>query len=150
MNALLRDLHSGGAGLRGTAGEGVVRIAEPDLNDMLASAAGSAAGLKVEIQNGNRVLARLGALHATVFLPPDTDLSRSPSLTFELGSIAVAWALKRMLKQAFVRIQGRQVAVDLAAVPALAPYRELLQYIRRVDMTTAAGVLTVRFHVAIG
>jgi hypothetical protein len=70
-------------------------------------------------------------------------------LTFALGSTAVAWALKRVLKQPYVRIDGRHVTVALDALPVLRPYRELLRYVRQIEMTTSAGALTVRFRVAV-
>jgi hypothetical protein len=150
MNALLRELNSGASGLRGTVADGIVRVAEADINNVLATTPAAAAGLKVEIHDDNRILARYGVLHATVVLPPRSDLSQSPELTFALGSVAVAWALKAVLKQPYVRIHGRHVTVDLAGVPALAPYRHLLRHVRQIELTTTAPILTVRFHVAIG
>jgi hypothetical protein len=149
MNALVRELNSGGSGLRGTFADGIIHVGETDLNNALASAAAATSGVKLEILAGNRILARFGVVHATVVLPPVSDLAQSPALTFALGSIAVAWGLKRVLKESYVRIQGRYVTVALDAVPVLRPYRELWRYVRQVEMTTTAGVLTMRFRVDI-
>jgi len=149
MNALVGELHSGGSGLRGTRADGIVRVGEADLNNALASAAAARSGVKLEILAGNRILVRFGVFHATVDLPPVSDLAESPALTFALGSIAIAWALKGVLKQSYVRIHGRHVTVALDAVPVLRPYRELLRYVKQIEMTTTAGALIVRFHVAI-
>jgi hypothetical protein len=149
MNALVRDLEAGGAGLRGTRAHGIVRVGEAELNNALASAAAARSGVKLEILAENRILARFGIVHATVALPPVSDLAQSPALTFALGSTAIAWGLKRVLKQSYVHIHGRHVTVALDALPVLRPYRELLRYVREVEMTTTAQVLTVRFRVAI-
>src|SRR5688500_279392 len=114
MNVLLRELQSGGAALAGTAAAGAIRIAEADLNDAIAPVA-AASRFKLELHGDNRVLVRFGVFHATVVLPPPSDLSQSSALTFSLGSIAIAWALKAVVKQPYVRIHGRHVIVDLAA-----------------------------------
>jgi hypothetical protein len=150
MNAIVRDLYSGGESLRGTTADGIFRVTEADLNGMLAAATTSAAGIKVEIQNDNRALVRFGVLHATVLLPPRSDISESPFLTFALGSIAIAWTLKHVLKQSYVQVHGRLITVDLSQVPALSPYRDLLRYVKTIEMATISRELTLRVHAAIG
>ncbi|MBA3269201.1 MAG: hypothetical protein H0T71_01725 [Acidobacteria bacterium] len=147
MTALIRELESGAARLRGTTLDGTIRLAEPALNQLLASA--TSAGLTLAVLPGNRLAARLGMLHATVMLPPISDLSRSPELTFSLASIAIAWALKQVLKQPFIHIHGRSVTIDLAEVPALRGHHHLLRFIRRVELSTEPGVVAAHFHVAV-
>jgi hypothetical protein len=46
-------------------------------------------------------------------------------------------------------IRGHQVVIDVAALPAVAPYRELLQYVKKLDVTTDRGTLYVRFEASI-
>ena len=147
MDALLRELASGAPRLRGTTLDAVIHIAESDLNELMASLSPTA--LTLEIQPDNRIVARHGVLHGTVLLPRSSDLSRGPELTFLLASSAVAFALKHTLKQPFLHVRGKHVIVNLAGIPALRQYRELLRYLTRVEIVTARRGLAVRLQVSV-
>lgn len=127
--------------------EGRIRIPESHLNDLLASVVPK--GRSLQIQSNNRIVARVGVLQATVILPPHSDLSRAPELVFTLASLGLAWTLRYVLKQAYLQVHGRQIMVNLAAVPGLDEYRAMLRHVTSLDITTETGVLIVRFRLSI-
>jgi hypothetical protein len=148
MDLLLRELQSGAARLGGTSMTGTIQIGEADLNRLLIPAE-SPLPLKVELRSGNRVVVSYGPLSAGVHLPPHVDLSHSLEVTFELTSAMVAWALKRFVRQRYIRIDGSRAIVDLAQIPALQPYLRVLRSVTRLAMTTRDGRLHVEFLINI-
>lgn len=137
------------AQLTGSHADGILQIAEAAINDVLRVSAGAATAPVIELLPGNGMVLRYGMWHARLELPSVVDADEVPRVTFVLASVLVAWGLKAFVRQPFVEIHGRHLTVDLAAVPALAEWRDLWKYLQQLTFATAPGALRVGFVVAI-
>jgi hypothetical protein len=130
------------AQLRGSHFEGTIQIAEIGINDAL-NGKSTSKRLTVEMLPGNHIAVRYGVFHARAALPAAIAPSDAPHLTLALASMVVAYGLKAMWRQPFVHVHGRRVTIDLAAVPALAAWRDIWRHVRRMTFETAPGALRV-------
>jgi hypothetical protein len=133
--------------LAGTSLEGTVVVDVAAVQEVLRRSV--PAGLEVEFRPDNRLLVRYGMFHAQASLPPALDVGDAPQLTVTLASILVALGLKAMLHQPFLHVHGRHVTVRLAEVPALAPWRAFLPFLRRAEIASDARRVRVRFSVRV-
>ncbi len=65
---------------------------------------------------------------------------------------ALMWVVELFAKELFPRgltIQGKQILVDIGALPAMAEYRELLLYIKKLEVSSMRGVLSVAMDIKI-
>ena len=136
--------------LRGTNVEGTIQLSEATVNDLLRLGSHQNRVPIIEVQANNQLTVRYGLLHARLTLPDAVDLGTSPRVTISLASVIVAWGLKAVVHQPYVHIHGRHVTIDVAAVPALDPWRTVWPHFRSVQLSTDQAVLRVRFAFSIG
>lgn len=125
----------------GTQVSGTVQVVESAINDVLARSLPNSPS--IALQPGNQVLVRYGMLHANVALPPTLECGPQPRLTLTLASLVVAWTIRTMSPLPFVQVRGRDVIIELAAIPALQPWREFLPHIRAARLSTERGALQI-------
>jgi hypothetical protein len=58
-------------------------------------------------------------------------------------------ALRAAVHQPYIHVHGRQLTIDLAAIPALQQWRALWRHLERAEFETAPGVLRIRFSVRV-
>ena len=130
--------------LQGTTAGGTLNIAASAVNDLLRLSRPEA-GLSVDFEPQNQALIRYGVFHARITLPRTIDLRTQSRITVTLASTVIAWGLKAMLTQPFLSVAGRDVTVDLDAVPALQPWREWLRGFTAIEVATSKTTLAVVF-----
>ena len=128
-------------GLTGSRVQATLQIAERAINDVLALIVGASTHPVVELLPERTVLVRYGLLHARAELPP--SLTSDARLSLHLASLLVAMALKALVRQPFVHVHGRHLTIDLAAIPALHPWRDLWRHIDQLTFETVPGALRV-------
>ena len=127
-----------------------MQIAAGAINEVLATLAGpTATAPQLELQAQNVVTLRYGVLHARAELPRRVADPQGGRLTIVLASLIVAWALKAAVRQPFLHVHGRKVTVELAAVPALASWRDLWTHLHELRFETAPEGLRVGFVLAV-
>lgn len=131
--------------LEGTTAAGTIRLAESAINEWLGRTRPGASAPSIDFRPDNQALIRYGVFQARVTLPPALDVGPQPRLTVTLASTMVAWGLKAMLTQSFISVDGRRVTIDLAAVPALQPYREWFPCFTAVHLSTTDSTVAVVF-----
>ena len=144
-----RELAIGCPGLRGTRVTGTVPITQAVVNDILRASDGASRHVQVEIHPANRIVLHYSALHVEAVLDDALVVGEAPTLSVRLESAIVAWTLKRSLTIPGVQLDGRHITVNLGAVEALHPYRQLFPHIKAVTFATSEGLLNVRFELAI-
>lgn len=141
---LEREARTGFPRFPGTRLSGTIPIAQDVLNEVLSQIDGIPKGVRVEIESGNRVVARIGVVRAAATLQSPAGLD-GRTITLELASRMVAWGITQYLRASFITIAGRVVTIDLARVPALTPWQASLTQLERITFSTQPGVLTVGF-----
>ena len=126
-----------------------MQLAEPAMNDVLRIMARRATPPVIELLPANGVMLRYGLLHARLELPATVDAAGLPKITCVLASVLVAWGLKAFVQEPFLEIRGRHLTIDLAAVPALAEWRDLWKHLRGLTFATAPGALRVGFVIEV-
>jgi hypothetical protein len=139
-----RDARAGFPRFPGMHLIGSIPVSQDLLNEMLSQSVHVPKGLRVEIESGNRIVARLGLVQATATLHSPAALD-GRTITLELSSSIVAWTISQYVRAPFITIAGRIITIDLASVPALAPWQALLAHLERIMFSTQPGVLTVGF-----
>ena len=137
------------AQLSGTHAEGTLQFAATAINELMARSRPGHAHPVLELHPDNEVLLRYGLVHAHARVPRMVELNGAPHVTLLLRSLLVALALRAVVHQPYIHIHGRHVTIDLAAVPALAPWREMWRHLRQVEIETSPEALRVRFAVAV-
>jgi hypothetical protein len=147
--SLTAQFHAGLPALRGARAHGVVPIRGDVLATLLRHAPAPLRDVRLEVQAHNRLVVRYGVLQATAVLDEALAVGASPRLGLDLASSAVAWTLRQVLRLPYVRVEGRRVTVDLAAVPALAACAPLWPHLRDVRLATSPGVILVGVEVLV-
>jgi hypothetical protein len=65
---------------------------------------------------------------------------------------ALMWLVELFAKELFPRgltIRGKQVIVDIGALPAFEQYKDLLPYIKKFDISSTRGVLAIAVEISI-
>ena len=138
------------AQVRGSRATGTLQIQVHAINEVLATLAGrSSTAPLLELDAQNVVTLRYGVLHARAELPRQVGDPQSGRITVLLASLVVAWALKAAVRQPFLHVHGRRLTIDLAAVPALAAWRDLWRYLQQLTFETTPNGLRVGFLVAV-
>jgi hypothetical protein len=135
--------------LAGTHVDGSFQIEASTLNELVRLSPAPLSACEIEIAGGNRVVVRYGMLHATATID-GYEAGPSPRLRLTLASLVVALALRAWLRQPYVHASGRQVEVEIAAVPALAPYAAIWPHVRRVHIETAPARARVDVEILVG
>jgi hypothetical protein len=131
--------------LSGSRAEGTLQIAESAINEALAQNVGHGRHPMLEMQPDNIVLVRYGVFHAHARLPRSADVDASPVVTLRLASLTVAWGLKVFVHQPFIHIHGRQLTIELAAMPVPPPWNDWWRHVRHLTFETVAGALRIGF-----
>jgi hypothetical protein len=137
------------AQLSGTHAAGTLQIAQSAMNDALAAIGAGRTPPAIEMQPANTMLVRFGMLHAHATLPPRLEAGASPRLTLRLRSLLVAMALRAAVHQPFIHIHGRQLTIELSAIPAFQEWRELWKFLELAEFETVPGALRIRFSVRV-
>ena len=153
--------------IRGTRIAGRVPVREDAVNAAanaeLSNRNGRIQALQLKIHEGNRLELGLKVSvgpFARWFRPELIVTERAiwpqgPIIILTFASAqynALLWVLEIFAKEflpAGVHIKDRQMAVDISAVPQLAPYRQYLPYIKQLTISTSARILTVHFEVLV-
>jgi len=141
---LEREARAGFPRFPGMRLSGNIPIAQEVVNEVLSQIEGIPKGVRIEIESGNRVVARIGVVRAAATLQSPAGLD-GRTITLELASSMVAWGISQYLRAPFITIAGRVVTIDLARVPVLAPWQASLTQLERITFSTQSGVLTVGF-----
>ncbi len=140
-----RDARAGFPRFPGMRLFGSIPVSQDVLNEVLSQTGHVPKGLRVEIRNGNRLVAHLGVVWATAIVHSPAALD-GRTVTLEIASSIAAWAISRHLRPSFLTIAGRIITIDLARVPALAPWQASLAHLERIMFSSEPGVLTVGFE----
>jgi hypothetical protein len=126
-----------------------VRVSAATLNELLNIDGSRLRGATVEVRPDNQVVFRQGVVRATLTLPHAVEVGTSPRATLSLASVVVALALKALLHQPYVQIQGRHLTIYLAEVPALQAWRTVWPHVRSVEVTTERDGVSLRVVFAV-
>jgi hypothetical protein len=126
-----------------------LKISAAALNEVLALTSPGGRAPIVEVIPGNVFVVRHGLFHAHAQLPAEIRPAEAPFLTLRLASRILGWTLRAVVHQPFMRIQGRDVTIALAQVPALEPWRDLWRHVARVTFATALGVVRTGAEIAV-
>ena len=133
--------------LTGTRAAGTLQLSERGINEVLAELMQHASNKAAcTLQPNNVLMLRYGLVHARVELPREAAPADAPYLTLRLASVVVAWALKAVVHQPFISIRGRDVTIDLRALPLPEPWRDLWKYVKRLSFETVPGALRLGFR----
>jgi hypothetical protein len=146
---LAHQLQQGLPDLRGARLHGAVPLRQDVVSSLLAGAPAPLRDVQLEIQAGNRLVVRYGVVQATATLDEAVATGASPRIGIRLASTVLAFALRQVLRLPYVHVDGRQVTIDLGAVPALAEYRAVWPHVRDVRLVTSPGVLVIGFAVQV-
>ena len=147
MRTFEHELQTGGRRLRGTRLVATIPITQAVLDTALSTLSGAARGVRVEIHDNNRIVVHYGPLNIDANLLHAVNVGPSPTLTVTLASTVVAWTLKQTVRAPGVSINGKQVTIDLGALPALRPYRHLLHHVKSATLATRRSLITVGLEV---
>jgi hypothetical protein len=142
---LARDARAGFPHFPGMRLSGSIPVAQDVLNHVLSQIEQIPKGLRVDIDGGNRVVVRFGVVQAAATLHSPAALD-GRTITLELASSIVAWTVSQSLRAPFVSIRGRVITIDLARIPAVAPWQAVLARLERIVFSTQPGLLNVGFE----
>ncbi len=127
----------------------VFPIRQDVLDELLPLTPGVPDGLSLRIEADRSLEVRYGPLHARLRLHPTAVLSPAPVVSFEVASQLVAWGLRRVRWPAGIRIDGRHLHVDLAAMPALAALAPVWPHVEQLAFDSESGRLDVQVALVI-
>ena len=147
---LKREAASGFPRLAGTRLTGTLPLTAAVLNDVIRRSPRLPPGLTVEILDANRIVARYGIVSAAAVLDDEVRVGRgAPQVTFELGSVMVAWALKQAVRLPALKFEGRRVTIDVAALDGVDATHPLWSCLLRVRLRTTAGCVHIDFEAGV-
>jgi hypothetical protein len=147
---LKREAASGFPRLVGTRLTGTLPLAEAVLNDAIRRSPRVPPGMRVEILDGNRLMARYGIVSAAAVLDEEVRVGRgAPQISFELASVMVAWALKQAVRLPALRIEGRRVTLDIGALDGVDSMHPLWSCLLRVRLRTTPGQVHIDFEAGV-
>ena len=149
MNVLTREIQTGGRRLAGTRLTATIPLTQAVLNELAAASSGRAGQVGVAIHADNQLVIHYGSFHATVAVPRMIDLRTSPRITVTLASTVIAWTAKTMIKAPYVAIDGRNVSIDLSAVPQLEPLRNVWRHVHAIKISTTEGRMRLAIEVVV-
>ena len=137
------------AQLNGSRIEGTIQISEAALNDVLGRSRAGQTRVAISVLPENMLLVTYGIFRERVELPRTIAPVDSPTVTVQLASWSVAVGLGVFVRQPYIRVQGRRVTIDLAAIPALERWRGVWKHVDVMTFRTAAGILRVGFAITV-
>ena len=160
MNTVLQRLLSNDlADLRGASVRGTVPIPETFLNEAANEQVRARRGRikQFDIQVGTDNYLQIGVQVSvgpfTKWFRPEVIVSaEAPVILVTVASSEYAglmWLAELFAKELLpqgVRISGRQVILDLRDTPNLAPYRNLLAYLKMLRISTRRGTVVIVFE----
>jgi hypothetical protein len=147
--------------------EGKIPIRQSLLNEALQQATANTRGRvkEVELRIGANNVLEIGARIAVgpfakwfrpqLILSPQILTDRGPVLVLTVASneyVGLMWIAQVFANEYFPRgisIDGRQITVDLAAIPQMAPARHVLRYLRNLTARTTPGLILIDFDLKV-
>jgi hypothetical protein len=138
--------------LTGTDIDGTVRISEASINELLNDEHSPLRGATISAAPDNELIVRYGIIRARVVLPRTLDVGSAPQVRLRLASVLIALGLKAAIRLSYVRIDGREVTIFIADIPALRPLHQVWQHVKSASLRTegSAVVMDFRFSVVGG
>lgn len=150
LEALRHEATTGWRHLVGAHLTGTVPVSQDLLNEALTHLPGAPAGLTLDVQPANHVIVRYGPVRATIVLDETVAVNDGPpQLTGELRSSVVAFTLRQTLRLPAVRIDGRRITIDVAAIEGADAYRPYWSRLQSTRLRTTPGQLHVEFEWAV-
>ena len=150
--------------VRGTRVTGSIPITEKALNEAVSGRVSATPGRiqQVEIQIGSDNYLEMGIKVAvgpfSKWFRPEVTLQAQAQPALILITLAsreyapLMWLVELFAKELFPKgltIRDQQIIVNIAELPAMAEYKELLRYVKRLDISSTRGALTLLFDVKI-
>ena len=147
--------------------EGTIPIRQNLLNDALQEGVAKSRGRvkDIELRIGSNNLLEIGLRIAVgpfakwfrpqMILTPQILTGRGPVLVLTVASneyLGLMWIAQVFATEFFPRgvtIDGRQISLDLASIPQMAPVRPVLRYLRNLTARTVPGILFIDFDVKV-
>jgi hypothetical protein len=129
----------------GTQVAGALKISEAAMNELLNTKGSPARGAAISVAPDNEVVFRYGVLRARATLIGVIDVGAAPRLRLRLASLFVGVALSAALRQPYLRVNGREVTISLADVPALHGLREVWPYVKSAGFRTDGRAIVMDF-----
>jgi len=130
--------------LRGTAVRGRLQLDERSINELL-HVLSPQRNVTLRLSANNRILVQVGSFHANATLGSRVWLSPTPRVLLRLDSLLVATGLRALAPQPLVTVRGREVEIDVAAVPGLDAARDWLSHLSSLDIVTAPAMVQLQF-----
>jgi hypothetical protein len=152
--------------LHGTRIVGTIPITEKVLNDAanqtIAARGGRIRAFEIQIGADNYLQVGVNVAIGPIskWFRPELVVeprfsAESPTIVLTVASSGYAglmWLAELFAKEYVpqgLTITGRQLTLDLASLPPLAPYRQLLRHLKSVEMTSTPGRLSISFEIRI-
>ncbi len=129
----------------GTQLAGALKISEAALNELLNTKESPVRGAAISLASNNDVVFRYGMLRARVTQIRVIDVGAAPRIRLLLASLFVGLALSAALRQPYIRVNGREVTISLADVPALHGFREVWPYVTSAGLRTDGRAIVMDF-----
>lgn len=146
---LQTELQGGLPHVRGGRADMYLPIRQGVIDTVLRLLPGVPADMVVAIGPERRVQVRYGVFHVNARLHRSVAFVPGPVVVLELASQLVAWGLRSAPLPPFVRLNGRQMEVHLAEVPALRPVAALWRHVQGITFDSTPGQLDVRVAVEV-
>ena len=136
--------------LTGARVGGTIRVRQAALSDVMRRVPQIPAGLALELRDRNEIAVRYGVFQTSVTIVEDVDLdSSAPRVRLALSSGLVAFGLRAVLRGPALRIDGRYLTIDLAALDATGSMRRYWPLLRRARLRTTPGQMHIEFAAAV-
>jgi hypothetical protein len=147
--------------------EGTIPVRQSLLNEALQQSTASGRGRvkQIELRIGANNVLECGVRIAVgpfakwfrpqVILTPQIVTDKGPIVVLTVASgeyVGLMWIAQIFATEYFPRgfsIDGRQIAVDLAAIPQMAPVRPILRFLRNLTVRTTPGLLLIDFDLKV-
>ena len=150
IELIQQEIGSGFPHLTGAQVAGTIRVTETALNEALRRLRQVPAGLALEIRGGNEVALRYGVLQTTAVIVEEVELKAgAPRVRLAITSGLVALGLRAVLRGPALRMDGRYLSVELAALDSTAGLRRYWSLLRRARLRTTPGQVHIEFEAAV-
>jgi hypothetical protein len=131
--------------LAATEVAGALRISEAAINDLLNTPQSPIRGATLSVAPDNDVVLSYGVLRARVTLPRVIDVGAAPRVRLLLASFLLGLAVGAVLRQPYIRINGRKVTIFLAEIPALSGLRNVWPHVTSAGLRTDGRAIVMDF-----
>jgi hypothetical protein len=135
--------------LAGTAIDGTGRLSETAINELLNDERSPVRGATISVAPDNELIFRYGVVRARVMLPFTVDVGSAPQVRLRLASYLVALGLSAAVRLPYLRVDGRDVTIFIADIPALRPLRDVWQHVKSASLRTESGAVVMDFNISV-